>query len=73
MNAAINALKKRAEDLLAGVKRDEANAVDYEERARKYRASEKAHREALAETIDAIKQLEARQRQIALYGRVVTQ
>lgn len=73
MNAAINALKKRAEDLLADVKRDEAIAVDYEKRAREYRTSEKAHREALAQTLDAIKQLEARQRQIALYGRVVTQ
>ena len=73
MSAAIKALKKQAEELLDGVKRNEAQAVDYEGRARQYRASEKAHREALAETLDAIKQLEARERQIALYGRVVTQ
>lgn len=73
MSAANKALKKRAEELLNGVKRDEANAADYEMRARQYRASEKANREALAETLEAIKQLEARERQIAIYGRVVTQ
>lgn len=72
-NPAISVLRKKMEDYRDGLRRSVKSAEDAEARAKACRRDEAAYLAVIEQTERAIKQIEAAERQIALYGRVVTQ
>lgn len=72
-NPAISVLRKKMEDYRDGLRRSVRAAEENEALAKKYRGDEAAYLSVIKQTERAIKQIEAAERQIALYGRVVTQ